>query len=165
MSKVYISIDPGVENGVAVYDTREPDRIALKTLSFFGVLNLIDATLTTVNYINEKELIVVVEDPGKISSIYTRHIRGANLPQLLKKAQNVGSNKRSAQLIIEYCNLNGISNLPVKPINRKGKYKAEDFEDLIGIAKSNQHVRDATLLLINIGVLPYEKIKKRIKGK
>jgi len=136
--KIYIGIDPGVTTGLAVWDGKD---IVFHTTDFWGAIEEIQQWIVPIT--------VVIEDPSKNKPVFHRDlkVRGDKRDRtMLKIGQNVGSNKREGQLLIEYCEQNGIECRAIKPTS--SKWDAKQLKVYTGITKStNQHVRDAIKLV------------------
>jgi hypothetical protein len=140
---ILIGIDPGVQNGYAVM--RDGVFTCLDTRSFW---ELIDA-LTPLEFMAESK-VVYIENPNVNRPVFVK--KGANAKGYLRIAQNVGSNKRDAQLIIEFCQSKKIPCVTVAPL--RGAYHKPDaktFYNLTGCkGKTSQHARDAAMLIYGI---------------
>jgi hypothetical protein len=138
---IYIGIDPGIHTGVAVWDSKQRIIREIKTMNFWDTIALIN------NYRIHTPT-VVIEDPSGNKPVFVKDLVGQH-KALTKKAQNVGSNKREATLLIEYCEREGFRVLPVVPVKKRGaKVSADHFKKLTGYVKStSQHARDAALLV------------------
>ena len=151
MKTLFIAIDPGVINGIVTYFP-EDNEINLRTCNFWTAIRYLQAS-KRIALTHGLAIKVYCEDPGLISNMYARHFKNeGGFREILKKAQNVGSNKRSAQLIIEYCLAQEITIVPVKPIRRGrgGKLNNDAVELWIGSqVKTNQHCRDAIMILVD----------------
>ena len=70
------------------------------------------------------------------------------LAPLMRTAQNVGMNKRDAQLLIAYAEAHNFQVLAVRPT--RTKLKADTFKKMTGWDKrTNQHARDAAMLVFS----------------
>lgn len=142
---IYIGIDPGVDTGVCVWDADQQTILRLDTLGFWSVIGLLSA------YKNQhgELLSVVIEDPNLNKAMHwqqKKSVRGFN--PATKIAQNVGQNKKEAELIIKYLEANQFSYEAIRPVTRK--IGARVFKHLSGYKdRTNQHVRDAAMLVIN----------------
>lgn len=141
----YVGIDPGINNGFALYDTTKKQLVKLQTLSFWKLI----ALLTDMEEI-KLDYCVVIEDTNLNSFIYGKHNgkRGAVRDRV---AQNVGSNKRDAALIIEWLEMKGREVKPVKPTSKSlTKIDEVTFKNYTKWeGKSSQHSRDAAFLVYN----------------
>lgn len=145
-----IGIDPGVKTGVAVYDSKDRKFLALKTCGFWEALDFVRP------YILHDKVGFVVEDPRQNASLYERYkyqlAKGGGdfLRKILKTAQDVGGNKRSGQLLVEYFRKRKLPLVTVRP--KKGstaKHIDKDhFHKMIGWkGNSSEHARDAAYLV------------------
>jgi hypothetical protein len=136
-----IGIDGGVHNGFAAYEIKSESFINVTTYSFFDLLDI----LTDYKWYEAGNFIVLIEDPNQNPPVWKRP--NTNLKQHIKIAQDVGSNKRTTQLIIEYCQLHSIPYRAVKPVT--SKWTATLLKKYEGFPKqSNQHERDAAKLCL-----------------
>jgi len=129
-----IGIDPGKNTGIAILENGKLKE--LKTTNFFGCLDIIKST----------DCKYIVEKPNS-KYVFAGH-----------RALDVGSVLRETDLIIEYLKMNN-RDYETKPPKHKpkkkgksesGKINHDDFVKLTGWAgkRTNQHVRDAAMLLI-----------------
>lgn len=144
--KYYIGIDPGKTTGVAIWDGK---KIVKESCPFFGALEIID----TWCQFNEENVEVVIEDPNLNRPTFNRYqgkrMDTKTILSMQKIAQNVGMNKRDAQLIIDYCQRRYVPYRIVKPTTTK--WDAKMLETLTGITeRTNQHVRDAIKLVYGL---------------
>lgn len=137
----YLGIDPGTNTGIAIRDTRGTSPITLLTLNFWKTVALIRDLHTQ----HGERLLVVIEDPNVHKSLYAnKDNTSGNVRTNI--AQKIGSNKREASLLLEYCRENSIGHEAVAPL---GKLDAGQFKQLTGIATGSQHARDAARLIYN----------------
>ncbi len=141
---IYIGIDPGVSTGVCVYDAQTRLITRLQTLSFWPLIDFI----ATWHKQEGERLTVIVEDPNLNPAMHwnqKKDVKGFNAAT--KVAQNVGMNKKEAELIIEFLKRNKINCKAIKPTARK--VKEDYFKQLSGYGRqTNQHERDAAMLVI-----------------
>jgi hypothetical protein len=133
----YVGIDPGQSTGVALLVRGQA--LQVLTVDFWATVGFLAATQA-----QHPALLVVIEDPNLDRSLYARYdaVQGA---ARTKVAQNVGANKRDAQLLLAWCERAGIATRAVRP---PGKLTPQAFAALTGIAKCSQHARDAAHLLM-----------------
>lgn len=139
VSKLFIGIDPGVNTGVAGWSTEEK-KLVLFTMTFWEAIDYLkqvsDITST----------VVVIEDVTQNKPTFNRNM---NVRANTRISQNVGQNKRDCQLIIEWCELNNIEVIRVRPT--KGsltKLDADQFKKITGYeGRSSSHSRDAAMLV------------------
>ena len=136
---IYVGIDPGVDTGFATYNTETKEH-AISTLTFWKTIYAINAIQSL------GDLTVVVENPNLNKPVF---FRGLNAMKNLRVAQNVGANKRDAQLLIDYCKDRKIPLIEVRPSkNTYTKLSVEQFEEIFGITdRTSQHARDAMMLI------------------
>lgn len=142
--ETFIGIDPGVNNGFAIYSKNTRSLLMLKTFSFWELMDFI----RTQNVCNTDKVCFIVEDPQQNSSLYDKRNdkQGAVRD---KVAQNIGSNKRTAQLIFEKLEMIGANYIARKPTKRSGtKMNEQAFKNLTKWdGKSSEHSRDAAMLV------------------
>lgn len=149
MKDIYIGIDPGQYNGVAIYD--EKNGLRLCTLSFWKLIEYIDNIRK--KQVEEMDIIphFYVENPGLNQFIYSQKITNKNKDEALRIAQNVGMNKQDTKRIIERINFHEMIMIEIRPNSNSQKWTAEYFNSLMrgrfDIIQSNQHVRDAAKLI------------------
>ncbi len=137
-SKLYLGIDPGTHTGFSVWNSSRQKIMQMSTLTFFSTLKELDKYKEF--YYDVK---VIIEDPNQNRPVFNR---GLSMPMNLKVAQNVGMNKRDAQLLIEYCNLIGLKVLTIRPT--RGKHNMKSFTQITGWSqRCSQHARDAAMLI------------------
>ena len=134
-----IGIDPGVSTGFAI--ARDGKIINVKTVDFWDCIKLL-------RDMQNMGIVVYVENPNVNKPVFYK--RGAtNTAMMQRVAQNVGSNKRDAQLIIEFCHRNGIDVRPQAPQRGSKDVDAKYFQLLTGYTGStSQHGRDAAMLIV-----------------
>jgi hypothetical protein len=136
MSKWYIGIDPGVNTGLAQWDGAE---LVIDTMGFWSLVRWMDTH-------DLKGCTIVIEDPNLIRPTFQRDV-GRNA--MLRIAQNVGSNKRDAQLLIEYAESLGLEVRRVKPTT--AKWDAGMLARITGYTgRTSQHGRDAAKLVYGL---------------
>ena len=141
MTHIYtIGIDPGIQTGIAI--SRNRQIINVKTSTFWDCIDLIRS-------MRQMGIQVIIEDPNYNKPVFTK--KGANnMYQYQRIAQNVGSNKREASLIIEFCCRNKIVVTPIPPLRGPlHKINADKFKQYTGYDKpTSQHGRDAAMLIV-----------------
>lgn len=141
---LYIGIDPGVHNGLAVWNSRQDKLVDCQDLSFWDMIEKI-RDYRSLRNLPMMEIKVIIEDPGLNKPVFAK--KGANNHSAMQRvAQNVGMNKAYAKLIIEYCEKYEIPYIAVKPTTAKWDQKY--YEKLTkSKIKVSQHVRDAVKLV------------------
>lgn len=132
----YIGLDPGQSTGLALLVRGQAMQV--HTLEFWEAIAFLANAQA-----RHTPLLVVIEDPNLDRSLYARH-DGIAGNRRTKIAQNVGANKRDAQLLLAWCERVGIATRAVRP---PGKLTAEVFTAATGIKRCSQHARDAGHLL------------------
>jgi len=135
---VHVGIDPGVHVGFALAYAGKI--IQLQTLTFWEAVAELEALA------EGAQLHVYIEDPNANRPTFWK--KGATTAAAIQKvSQNVGANKRDAQLLIEKALLLGVKLTTVPP--RSSKLASPGFQQLSGYTlKSSQHARDAAMLIL-----------------
>ena len=134
---IYIGIDPGSSTGVAIWENGKYSLI--KTLEFWEAVTLL------MDYL-DKEITAVIENPNLNPPVFNR---GQDYRQAMKIAQNVGMNKRDAQLWIDFFKRAEIPVIEVKP--ESSKWTKETFYNFTGYeGQTSQHGRDAGKLVFGM---------------
>lgn len=143
-----VAVDPGTDTGVAAY---WGDLLKTFTLSFWEVYQRarkegggVDSTL------------YIVEAPYKTGVTHQRLISGRQkLSAQLKIAQNAGGVQREAELLVEGLKRWGYDVVEHEPSTSK-KWSDKKLRRLIGEweGPSNEHTRDAIMMLVAHGLLP-----------
>jgi tRNA/tmRNA/rRNA uracil-C5-methylase (TrmA/RlmC/RlmD family) len=153
-NKVHIAIDAGATTGIAIWDG---SYLKLDSGRFWDIVYWIEKYIYDDLKPSQTEFIIYVENPN-LNKITFR--RRGNMRIDDRKAQNVGMNKRDAQLWVEWCECNNLPHQSVKPLRKKkngvniwkgndGKISHEEFVTLTKYSKqTNQHERDACLVLM-----------------
>lgn len=136
----HIGIDPGsgANNGFAVVDERE-EIMLMETGKRAYVFGLVCAC-GMLEFSEGDTLIVHIEDPRLIPTVYARNRRGMDA-RGLRIAQNVGQNKAIAAVIIEDLEALGVTVHRHAPSG--AKWTAETVKALGWTGRSSQHARDA----------------------
>lgn len=135
-------IDPGVNTGFALWNARVKEYERIITLTFWQCIDM----LHSIKNDFPEPFAVIIENPGANKPTFGHHQKFRE-----KISQNIGSNKRDAQLIIEFCQHH---NIPVFP-KRPGKHsmtgmKPDHFKEYTGyIGSTSGHARDAAMLVFN----------------
>ena len=136
-----VGIDPGIKCGWAMWDHTEQDFTAIKTLSFWD-------TIEAISLLRPMSMFTVyIEDPQQNKPVFAR--KGVHGPALSRVAQNVGSNKAYARLIIEFCERHGVQYKAVRPDSKSmTKMTAKQFQQMTGwMQRTSEHARDAAALV------------------
>ena len=173
MTSIIIGMDPGKSNGFAVWDLNNKKLLSLQTLNFWQVLK--EITKFGALYDLKK---IVIENPGLNKPVFmdkemkqrktdafvalNDHARrnqekfGAAMDEIesiikihASKAQKVGMNKKYADLLIEWCEMNNLDVVEIRPF--LPKMDAEKFKNHTGWQqRTNEHNRDAARLVYGI---------------
>lgn len=138
--RVLVGIDPGVNTGLALLNKLTAAPMQVHTLDFWQTTDM----LLALQQEHGPALLVVLEDPNLNRSLYARFddVAGARRTKI---AQNVGANKRDAQLLLGFCERHSIATESIAPL---GKLTPEQFALFTGIKKCSQHARDAGRLIL-----------------
>lgn len=143
--KYIIGIDP--PKGLAVWDKMSKSFCMVSTLDFWGIIEVLNKfnSISKNCNINIK---VYCEAPHLNKPLFFRK----NLDNEKKRnraAQNVGMNKMTSKLIIEYCNINNIEIIECRPTKKSlTKLTHDEFFKLTGYTKrTSEHGRDAAMLV------------------
>jgi len=151
-----IAIDPGRENGICIWNPLEMD-IKMKTCDFWDTIRELTNILKFCRSFSHK-MIVVIEDVTQNKPVFQilwppKDVKIDRVSYVGKIAQNVGMNKRTCELIIQFCKNYSIEVKRIVPGKKNQKIRGRDFHRLTGIERSNEHTRDAVMLLIRNGYL------------
>lgn len=143
-----IGIDPGAHTGFAIWDCKAKKITQIATFDFWECIEKIYelAYSTHFNFSDVRtEIAVVIENPGGNRPTFREH----QTKFREKLSQNIGMNKRDAQLIIQYCERSGIKVLPIIPgKHSQSKVKPDVFSQITcWIGRTSQHGRDAAMLV------------------
>jgi hypothetical protein len=142
-----VAVDPGASTGVAV---KWGGQVNTYTLDFWQVYR------RAVEASPSDESLYVVEAPYKTGVTHQRLIDDQQrlLPQL-KVAQNAGGVQREAELLVAGLRRLAYDVVEHEPSTSK-KWDHEALEGLIGEwnGPSNEHTRDALMMLVAYGFLP-----------
>lgn len=140
---VYIGIDPGVMNGLAIYSKERGLRV--QQVSFWKLFDLLNEKILPAH--KEKRIVVkaIVEANHKNKFSYKGRINGKSREIALTMARNAGMNQGYCKLICEWFTHNGIDIEEMVPRPNDKKWNREFFKALTGIdtAETNEHSRDA----------------------
>lgn len=154
----FLGVDPGVNTGAALWNAEERRFLFVRALSFWDAID--ELYRTHVNLITYgKRLMAVIENPRAISAMYKGNYDDKQGRIRTSVAQDIGSNKRDCQLMMEFCLRNNILTRAVTPGKHSGsKMNAESFKSYTKWPeRTNQHGRDAAMLVF--GSTP-EKIRQ-----
>jgi hypothetical protein len=152
MIHLKIGIDPGIHLGWCVTITGKYKEIQMKgqlheieTTDFWGGIKRL-SELDKYNHHQDYKATVYIENPDLIKPTFPRNVSEVVMRKI---SQDVGKNKRDAQLLIEFCKNNNIPVHPVKPSSRTmTKLDAERFKMITGYSgQTSEHARDACMLV------------------
>ena len=137
---IYIGIDPGVNTGFAVWDTKKR---ALRIVATFSILEAM-SYVATCREVIDPDCHIVFEDARKRKWLS----RERNLSEYRGKLMGAGSIKRDCEIWEEYCTERGIPFTAVPPRKGVTKWDAEQFNKMTGwTGRTSNHARDAALLV------------------
>lgn len=140
---VYIGIDPGHVNGLAVYSKERGLRVY--QLSFWKMLDYLNGKVLPA--VKEGRIVVkaIVEANHRNHFVYSRTINKGNKGTVLTMARNAGMNQGYCKLICEWFVHNGIEVEEMVPTGRDLKWSVHYFTQLSNIetSESQEHCRDA----------------------
>lgn len=135
---LFIGIDPGVNTGLAVWETREKRFLEVRTLPIVRALELCE------EYRMSYALNMVFED-ARLRQWLPRE---RNLSEYRGKLMGAGSVKRDCDIWEEYCTEHSIPFQAVPPRRGETKWDADYFARVTGWTKrTSNHARDAALLV------------------
>ena len=136
----FIGIDP--PKGYAIWDGTAQRFRDIGTTDFWGMIRLLGEWKI-------QAPTVVIEAPQMNKPVFWR--TGTNRFGMQRIAQNVGMNKETSKLLIEWCELNKVSVRPVRPLCgelKRWKDDAKLFAERTGwTALTSEHGRDAAALV------------------
>lgn len=136
----WIGIDPDVDkSGFAVWDSDSKTLEVVFCESFFEILENIEFQIISFD-------VTVIIEAGWLIKKSNWHNKKRQTKAVGEKiAKAVGANHQIGKLFVEYCKINNIKFIEVKPM---GKKNAEQFKKITGWAKrTNSEVRDAAMLV------------------
>ena len=135
---ICIGIDPGVNTGLAVWDTKKRALLEVRTLPIIRALELCE------EYRMTYPLHIVFEDARKRKWIP----REQSLSQFKGRAMGAGSVKRDCDIWEEYCTEHCIPFEALPPRKGLTKWTAESFAAVTGWkGRTSNHARDAAMLV------------------
>lgn len=152
--KYFVGIDAGRSTGWAIWDATDKKFVELCTLTFWETIKKIN-DMTYLCEANLDRYVIVIENPNLNKPTWGRKIlrkgKWIDMPTPMhdRVSQNVGMNKRDAQLLIEYCKLHLIDCMEVNPRNSQTKLTANAFKNITGYdgSRCSQHARDAAMMV------------------
>jgi len=152
-NQFYIGIDPGKNTGFALWERRVqgiPGRfVEVNTLTFWSTIRRLEKL---VREFGAAALKVRIEDVRANKPTFSE--REGNAAVRERMSQNVGSNKRDCQLIIDFLDEQRIPYEALPPRARaagKGKVQASYFAGMTGFpTRSSEHSRDAAYLVAGL---------------
>lgn len=142
-----VAVDPGTTTGVAVLCEGV---LATTTQDFWALMRRARADA------HEVRSLYIVEAPYKTGVTHQRLVAGQNgLGAKLKIAQNAGGVQREAELLVEGLKQLGQDVVEHEPSTSK-KWGDKKLRRMIGDwhGPSNEHTRDAIMMLVAYGFLP-----------
>lgn len=150
MSIISIGIDPGIYNGIAIYNDGTK-KLDLHTEDFWETIKCIIELRKYCHQVKH-EFKIYIECPYLNKGVFRSRLANSKSPNMdLHIAEKIGSNKQVAKLLVEFCKNRNIYFQEIRPTKKKKDSK--EFFEITGIKKSSQHARDATMILINLNVI------------
>lgn len=141
---IYIGVDPGVNTGIASWNTKLKDFQILKTTNFWGCIDILNDFIKIKNSFGDIGFKVFIEDTTKSRVVFGRNSMGRSI--------SVGMLIKETQLIIDFCennDINIIKKIPTK--NTLTKLNAKQFKQLTGWqGRTSQHSRDAGMMVYGL---------------
>ena len=161
-----VGLDPGEQTGVAAYDPRARRLRFCTSMSFWKAVQWFNTALGPIEPIDGLSpgpvVRVVIEDARKLP-IYGRHgaVRGRRRDKLVR---NIGRIDRDTQLWVEYLERRGYRVLLARP-SREQKWDAATFKRITRYqGRTNQHARDAGMLVFALKAPPPESLGQATLG-
>lgn len=150
--KVLVGIDPGQHNGLGInVRVGRINNPILSTLDFWELVDVLEDILQLQMLYGRDRVgvTVYIEDTRLNTPVFDR---GNDGRRQLRQAQNVGDNKRTAGLLVEYLERKSIPFHPIRPNGKTySKLNADTFTRYTGITeRCSQHARDAYMLIHGI---------------
>ena len=131
-------IDPGVNTGIAVWDTASRQLVAVTCTGIVKAFRFLEDYRISRLYFEDARMRKWI--PRE------RHIR-----QFKGRAMGAGSVKRDCSIWQEWCEVNGIEYVAVPPKNNTTKLSDAMFRGITGYdGRTNEHGRDAAMLVFGI---------------
>lgn len=137
---IYIGIDPGVNTGMAVWDTET------KSLRFVATLPILEAMsyVKTFREVISPDCHIIFEDARKRKYLP----REKNLSEYRGRLMGAGSIKRDCEIWEEFAKRIGVTYTAVPPRKGATKWGAYYFKKVTGWeGRTSNHARDAALLV------------------
>ena len=137
---IFIGIDPDVDkSGFALWRSDEREFSFVVCQRFFTILEKIKYLVET-----ERDEVVVCVEAGWLINKSNWH-GSKNEAISARIGKNIGSNHQVGKLFVEFCEINNIKYIEVKPM---GKMNAHNFSAITGWeARTNSEMRDAAMLV------------------
>ncbi len=145
--RFYLGIDAGVKTGYAIWNAELKKITEYGETTFWGIIEMIASAK------KRADVAIIIEDPSQNKPVFDKDVKkdifnpGKYHRKREKIAQNIGSNKREATLIIEYCEKYNIPYEAVRPTTKK--WDQALFKSATKIKdKVSQHTMDAAKLIV-----------------
>ena len=136
MKKIQIGIDPGVNTGIAVWDTEQKSFIAIQTLKIHEAMRIIEMTIQN----NGKENVRVRFEDARLRTWFGKSGR--------EQLQGAGSVKRDSKIWDDFLQDQGVEFQPVAPRANTTKTDQKQFQRITGYReRTSNHARDAAMLV------------------
>ena len=135
---IYIGIDPGVNTGISVWDTKERKFLAVRTS------RILDAIYLCQEILRREVPHIIFEDARKRQWLP----RERNLSEYRGKLMGAGSVKRDCEIWEEFCQGYNIPYTALPPRQGLTKWTPEYFARVTGWnGRTSNHARDAAMLV------------------
>ena len=137
---IYIGIDPGVNTGLAAWDTEKHMFRMVSTCSILQAMFCVRLVRDQF----EQPVHVIFEDARQRKYLP----RERNMSEYRGKLMGAGSIKRDCEIWEEFCRENGFEYTAIPPRKGATKWDAETFARVTGWeGRTSNHARDAALLV------------------
>lgn len=141
---IYIGIDPGVNTGVAVWDSSSRIFRSISTGTILDAFFLVKLARVQFADDNPANVHIIFEDARKRKWIP----REKSLSQFKGRAMGAGSVKRDCEIWEEFCKREGFEYTAIPPRAGATKWSAEQFGRVTGWkGRTSNHARDAAMLV------------------
>ena len=141
---IYIGIDPGVNTGIAVWDSSGRIFRSISTGTILDAFFLVKLARVQFADDNSANVRIVFEDARQRKWIP----REKSLSQFKGRAMGAGSVKRDCEIWEEFCKREGIEYAAIPPRAGATKWSAEQFARVTGWkGRTSNHARDAAMLV------------------
>lgn len=149
---LFLGIDAGKHTGICIWDTLKKCIVEIKTTDFLSLIFKIEHWQNECKKNDsklEEYLCVYVESPSLNKPIFIKKYEPKNVKCALKIAQDVGRNKREAELLITYFKNKGYKVVEYKPTTKK--WTKKQFQQITNFkGRVSQHAIDACKMVFGL---------------